>query len=169
MKLKILIASLLFFVASFQLAYAQKFGHINSALIIQDHPKVAAANLELENFQKMLGDSFTIKVKAFEGKYQEFLVASSNGSLSPVVTETRQNELRAEQQALATEEEQLQFRVLQKRESLLKPILGEVDAIIQAIGKEGNYTMIFDTSVAGGILFAEQGDDLTEQVKSKCK
>ena len=168
MKFKILISFFILFGSAFQQLSAQKLGYINSALIIQEHPKVSDANTQLENFQKMLADSFSIQVKAFEAKYKAFLEASNSGTLSPLASQTQQNDLRTEQQSLATEEEQLQFRVLQKREELLKPILSEVDMIIQAIGKEGNYTMIFDTSVAGAILFADQADDITEMVKTRC-
>ena len=167
MKYKIVIA-LLFFVSAFTSMEAQKFGHINSAMLIQDHPKVASANLELENFQKVLADSFSIKVKVFEDKYRMFLEQSNAGTLSAVALQTKQAELKAEQEALATQEEQLQFRLVQRREVLLKPILAEIDGYIQAIGKEGKYTMIFDTSVGGGLLFAVESEDLTEMVKSKC-
>lgn len=165
---KSFLSAILVVIACFALQ-AQKFGYINSAAIIQQHPKVASANTELEQFQKMISDSFAIKVKAFEDKYRTFLEESNSGSLSPVASQTRQTELREEQQALATEEQQLQFRIIQKRETLLKPILSEIDTIIQQIGKEGNYTMIFDTSVAGAILFAEEGDDITALVKDRCK
>lgn len=168
MKFKIIIALLFFFASSIQVISAQKFGHINSALIIRDHPKVAAANLELENFQKLLADSFEIKVKAFEAKYKTFLEQSNTGTLSAVAIQNSQAELKTLQEALATEEQQLQFRMVQRREALLKPILSDIDGFIQAIGKEGNYTMIFDTSVGGALLFAEQGEDLTEMIRSKC-
>ena len=167
MKLQGILSILFLFVASFNLD-AQKFGHINSALLIEQHPKVSVANAQLESFQKVLSDSFAIKVKAFEDKYRLFMEEASKGTLSQVASQNKQVELQAEQQALSTEEQQLKFRILQKREQLLKPILSEVDEIIQAIGKEGNYTMIFDVSVAGGILFAEQGEDLTEMIKSRC-
>ena len=167
MSVRIIFSILFLFIASFGLQ-AQKFGHINSAMIIEQHPRVGVANAELESYQKVLSDSFGIKVKAFEDKYKLFLEEANKGTLSQVALQAKQNELQAEQQALGTEEQQLKFRILQKREELLKPILTEVDTIIQAIGKEGNYTMIFDTSVAGGILYAEQGEDLTEMIKSRC-
>ena len=167
MKGHTILAVLFFFTATFGLQ-AQKFGHINSALIIEQHPRVGVANAQLESFQKVLSDSFAIKIKAFEDRYRLFMEEASKGTLSQVASQTKQSELQAEQQALGTEEQQLKFRILQKREELLKPILTEVDALIQAIGKEGNFTMIFDTSVAGGILYAEQGEDLTEMVKSRC-
>ena len=168
MSQKLFLSLFISFISVLPAINAQKFGHINSAVIIEHHPKVAAANLELESFQKILVDSFTMKAKAFEDKYTAYLQQSNSGTLSQVMAETKQNELRAEQQALSTEEQQLQFRILQRRELLLKPILAEVDAIIQSVGKEGNYTMIFDTSVPGALLFATESEDLTEKVKSGC-
>ncbi|HUR30661.1 MAG TPA: OmpH family outer membrane protein, partial [Saprospiraceae bacterium] len=126
MKFKIVIA-LLFFFAALSSMEAQKFGHINSALLIQDHPKVSSANKELESFQKLLTDSFSIKVKAFEDKYKMFMEQSNTGTLSAVAIQTKQAELKSQQESLATEEEQLQFRLVQRREQLLKPILAEID------------------------------------------
>ncbi len=168
MKFKFFSSLVVVFIASLQMLNAQKFGHINSAMIIESHPKVAEANVQLESFRKMLVDSFSVKVQAFEVKYTTFLEETSTGVLSQVKAEAKQNELKAEQQALSTGEQQVQFRILQKREALLKPILTEVDNAIQAIGKAGNYTMIFDTSVAGALLFAAESDDLTEHVKTSC-
>ena len=149
-------------------AASQKFGHVNTAIIIQEHPNVATANTQLEAFQKSLVDPFKEKTALFQTKVQTFYQESNTGNLSSVQIQTRQAELQAEQKALAEEEDQIQFRILQKREEYLQPILTEVDSIIQSIGKEGRYTMIFDTSVAGALLFATESEDLTAQVQSKC-
>ena len=94
---------------------AQKFGYINSALIIQAHPKVATANAELEAFQKSLLDPFTLKAKAFEEKYKMYLEQAAAGTLSKVDAEAKQAELTTEQQALNTEDQQIQFQLLQKK------------------------------------------------------
>lgn len=168
MKFKFIFSTLVFVLALFQGLTAQKFGHINSGLIIEQHPKVTAANAELEAYQKVLSDSLNMKAQAFEAKYTAYLKEAQTGNLSKVSSDAKEAELRTEQETLKQLEQQYQFRILQRRETLLKPILEEIDAIIQAIGKEGNYTMIFDTSVAGGILFAIESDDLTEAVKGRC-
>ncbi len=149
-------------------ADAQKFGYINSAQIIEAHPKVTGANAELETFQKSQLEPFEIKAKAFQDKYRMYMEDANKGVMSQVTMEAKQNELRTEQQALSEEEQQIQFKILQKREELLKPILTEVDNIIQALGKEGQYTMIFDTSVNGALLYTIESDDLTAAVKAKC-
>ncbi len=147
---------------------AQKFGYINSAQIIEAHPMVSGANAELETFQKSQLEPFEVKAKTFQDKYRKYLEDANSGVMSQVTMEAKQNELRTEQQALGEEEQQIKFKILQKREELLKPILTEVDNIIQAIGKEGQYTMIFDTSVGGALLYTIESDDLTAAVKANC-
>jgi outer membrane protein len=148
---------------------AQKFGYVNSAQLIEAHPKVPTANSELEAFRKSVMDPFEAKAKAFESKYMFFMEEVNAGTLSKVTAQTRQQELQKEQQDLQKEQQQLEFTILQKREALLQPILTEIDGIIQAFGKENAYTMIFDTSVSGALLYATTNDDLTEAIKAKLK
>jgi outer membrane protein len=165
--LKGFLATLILLTGTF--VQAQKFGHLNSALVIESHPDVEGANAQLEAFQKSLMEPFEAKAKAFESKYMFFLEEVNAGTLSRVSAATRQQELQREQQELSTEEQQIQLKIYQKREELLRPILDHIDSVIQAVGQEGKYTMIFDTSVSGAILFLEESNDLTEMVLEKVK
>ena len=158
-----------FIVISTSVAQAQKFGYVNSAQLIEAHPKVPGANTELETFRKSVMEPFETKAKAFETKYMFFVEEVNAGTLSKVTAQTRQQELQKEQQELQTEQQQLEFSIMQKREQLLQPILTEIDTIIQAFGKENAYTMIFDTSVQGAILFTLESENVTEQIKAKFK
>jgi len=106
-----------------QQLHAQKFGHINSAQIIQDHPLIGPANTELEAFQKSLLDPHDVKTKAFETKYHAFVDQANSGTLSQLATQNKQAELQTEQDSLSSEEQQIKFKVMQKREALLQPIL----------------------------------------------
>jgi len=166
---KLILFCLVAFLTGSQQINAQKFGHINSAQIIESHPSIGPANTQLETFQNGLFEPLELKAEAFEAKYRAFLEEANSGTLSQVASQTKQAELQTEQEVLATEEQQIKFKVMQKREELLQPILSEVDSIIQILGKEGNYTMIFDTSVSGALLFAEDGNDLTEAMKARLK
>ena len=155
MKNSLTLLFLSILMTSFQAVQAQKFGHINSAQLIEAHPKVVTANAELEAYRKSVMDPFEAKAKAFESKASFFMAEVNAGTLSKVTAQTRQEELQKEQQDLQTEQQQIEFAILQKREQLLQPILTEIDSIIQAVGKEGSYSMIFDTSVTGPLLFAQ--------------
>jgi outer membrane protein len=148
---------------------AQKFGHVNSATLIESHPKVPAANTQLEEFRKTAMAPLEAKAKEFESRYNFFIAEVNAGTLSKVSAQTRQQELAQEQQALQQEQEQIEFSILQKREQLLQPILTELDSIIQTVGKEGQFTMIFDTSVTGALLYAVESEDLTSSVQARIK
>ena len=50
-----------------------------------------------------------------------------------------------------------------KREELLRPILDRVNVIIQEVGAQDKYTMIFDSSSLG-IAYASPGIDLTDKI-----
>ena len=146
---------------------AQKFGHLNSQLILESHPKVQGASSELDTYTQQENKKFEDKAKAFQAKVDKFRQDVGSGILSQVQIAQQEEALGKEQQELAQEEQQVKFRILQKREELLNPILQSVDVIIKEIGKEEGYTMIFDTSVPGTIIYAIESDDITEKVKAK--
>lgn len=156
-----------FCLLSFQGLQAQRYGHVNSAQLIESHPNVATANAELEAFRKSVSDPFEAKTRTFQSKYEFFMQEMNAGTLSKVSAQTRQEELQKEQDALNTEGQQIQFSIMQKREQLLQPILSHVDSVLQVVAKEGKYTMIFDNSVSGALLYANQGEDITEAVKTR--
>jgi len=150
-----------------QLSFGQKFGHVNSAMLVQNHPGIAPANAELEAYRKSITEPFEVKTKAFQSKYQFYMEEMQAGTLSKVSAASQQEALQKEQDALNQEGQQLQSSIMQKRDDVLKPILVQVDSIITVIGKEGKYTMIFDDSVSGVLLYGNPSEDLTEQVKTR--
>ena len=146
---------------------AQKFGYVNTAVLLQEMPEVQAANSQLETFQKQLMSEGQNKVKAFEQKVAQYQQQANSGDLSQKQIQEKEQELAQEQQSLAQLEQEVQNKILAKREELLTPILQKVDVAIQAIGKEGGYTFIFDASVQGAMLYAPEGDNLIDEVRTK--
>ena len=164
-NMRYILPAVLMFMASW--SFAQKFGHVNSALLVQNHPGITAANAELETFRKSMTDPFEVKTKAFQSKYQFFMEEMQAGTLSKVTADSRQAELAKEQDDLNKEGQQIQYSIMQKRDLILQPILAQVDSMITVIGKEGKYTMIFDNSGNGALLVSNPSDDVTEAVKAK--
>lgn len=169
MKNRFFLVCMTLILMTLQSAQAQKFGYVNSANLIESHPKVAGANTELETYRKSIMDPFEAKAKAFQSKYDFFVQEVNAGTISKVTAQSRAEALQAEQDSLKKEQQQLEFSIIQKRQALLQPILTEIDSIIQVMGKEEKYTMIFDTSVNGGLLFAQETDDLTDKIKARLK
>ncbi|MEM9548111.1 MAG: OmpH family outer membrane protein [Bacteroidota bacterium] len=145
---------------------AQKFAHINSQQLLVDSPLVKTADEQLQTFQNGLISKGQDMVKAFETDYQSYVAEVDAGSLNKIQMGQREAELTKTQEAIQKYEVEVQQKIAAKREELYKPILDKAKVAIDAIGKEGNYTMIFDTGT-NGLLFAVESEDILAQVKAK--
>jgi outer membrane protein len=146
--------------------FAQKFGHINSQQLLIESPLVKAADTKLKTFQEGLIASGQNMVQKFEMDYNNYVAEVEAGGLSKVQMGQREAELGKAQEAIQKYEIEVQQKIANKREELYKPILDKAKIAIDEIGKEGKYTMIFDTGT-NGLLFAVQGEDLLPKVKAK--
>ncbi len=164
MKIRILAtAALMMF---FVLGQAQKLGHINSTQLLIDHPKIKSADEQVLAFQQTQEAEFQAKAEAFQNAYQAFVAKAQSQEYSEVQLQKEQQELVQKEQQLQLLQQQLQQKIIKKREELYAPILLEVEEAVQAIGKENEYTMIFDTSL-GQILYGVETQDITSLVKAK--
>jgi len=120
---------------------AQKYGHVNSGNIIAQLPETKAADSQLI-------------------AYRDQLVKKGEEMATAVQTEE-----------LAQYEQKVMQDMEKRRTELYQPILERVQTVLDEIGKEGGYSMIFDTSILAGnpILFAEDSVDLNAQVIAKMK
>lgn len=161
----VLIAGLLMAATTLS-AQTQKFGHVNSGNLLEMLPEVKNADTELGKLREQLFKDRDAKFAAFQEKYQKAIEAFNSGNLSPKQQQEQEQMIRAEQEKLGQLEQNIQLQIGKKREELLQPILNKLDEAIQAVGKEGGYTMIFDTA-SGGMLFAAEAEDVTPKVKKK--
>lgn len=147
--------------------HAQKFGHVNTAALLEVMPEIATADQLLSAFQEGLIKGGQSKAAAFEADYNKYLQDVNAGTLSKLQQTDRETVLAKTQQEIQQYEQQVQLQVMQKREELLKPILQKIDDAIKAEGKEGGYMFIFDSSVSGALVYAQESDDLLPAVKKR--
>lgn len=146
--------------------FAQKYGYINSSEIIMIHPDVKAADQKLLNFQNELIEKGQGMAKKLEDNYNAYVEEANSGLLSQIQMQEKETALAEEQQAIQQYEVEIQQKILSKREELYQPILNQIQTAVEEVGKENGYTMIFDTST-GGILHADETNDLINKVKAK--
>jgi outer membrane protein len=147
-------------------ANAQKIGHTNAGNLLALMPEAAKADSVLvifRNEKMMKGDSMG---KLFEREYKAFVEAYNAGTVSAANAKKKQEELQKAQQFLQNYGKSMEEDLGILRRQLLQPLVGKLDDAIRAIGKEGNYQVIFDTS-NGSALFAAESDDITALVKAK--
>lgn len=145
---------------------AQKFGHINSQQLLLDSPEVKTADTQLETYQASLLEKGKQMVADFETEYNKYMADVNGNTLSPVERQSREGALSEKQQAIQKYEVEVQQKLGMKREELYQPIIAKINAAIDAVGKEGSYTMIFDTAT-GALLHAVDSEDLIDQVKAR--
>lgn len=161
---KLLLGTLVVFATVCSLS-AQKYGHLNSTLLMQDLPAIKTADSELQTFQTQLTKVGEDMVAAFQKNYDDYIAKSNTGTLSQVQAQEIEAALQQEQTSIQTYQQELQNKVLTKRQELYDPIFSNVRSIIEQYGKDNGYTMIFDSGV-GAILF-ESAEDLTDVIKTK--
>jgi outer membrane protein len=147
-------------------SYSQKFGYLNTQELLLSMPELKIADIQLDALQKELISKGEEMVVRFEADYKAYMNEANSGTLSKVQMQQKEEVLIAKQDELKQYETDIQNRLAIKREELYKPILDKVKMEIEKLGKEGNYTMIFDTA-QGMILHAAENEDLLQIMKTK--
>lgn len=164
-KMKIVGVLMMFAFAITSLS-AQKFGHINSQELLLESPDIKAADSKLEVFQKGLMDKGQQMVVNFESEYKKLMTEANAKTLSPVQLQAKEAALGEKQKAIQKYELEVKQKLALKREELYSPIVAKINKAIQDVGKEGGYTMIFD-SATGALLHAVDSENIMTKVKAK--
>jgi outer membrane protein len=146
---------------------AQKFGHLNSRLLLMEMPEIKSADSEIEAYSKQLLSQGETMVSAFETNYQAYVAEANEGKLSALDMQKKEAALRTEQEGIKKFEIDMQNKLVAKKEQLYAPLLDKVKAAIDKVGKDNGYTMIFDTSVAGAIVHAQETEDVMALIKKE--
>ncbi|MDG2449519.1 MAG: OmpH family outer membrane protein [Saprospiraceae bacterium] len=166
MKRNYIIGCLAFLlIASIDLS-AQKFGYINSQLLISQIPQVKEANANIETLQKQLEKQGQEMVASLQNKYQSLEKKQSQGEISRVQLEAEAQGLKQEEATIAKFQQDSQQKIYEKSESLLKPIRDKIQTAIDDVAKENDFQYVFDQAV-GILLYADTSTDITPMVRTK--
>lgn len=147
-------------------AFGQKVGHINSGLLLQEIPEVKQANSEIEALQTQLQKKGQGMLQELQTKYQALQQQEQNGELSPKEIQDEAAKLRQEEAKLQEFQQNMEQQLAEKQQSLLQPILDNVNNKIAEVAKAEGYTYIIDIS-AGSVLYADESNDILDKVKAK--
>lgn len=163
MKTGTLAAVLLMFAISVQ---AQKFGYVNSALVLSEMPEMKQLQSSLEAFQKVKQKEGETKMQAFEQKRNAAAQKKERLEMTPKEEQTVMAELQKMQEELYAFSETAEREVAEKQQKEMAPILEKVNTAINAVAEKGGYQYIFDAQ-SGVILYADESSDVTEQVMTE--
>ena len=144
---------------------AQKFGKVNTQTIMQALPDVAKANGELEALQKQKENDLKSMQDEFNRKADEYQKGAS--TMNATAKQQKETELQTLQQKIQQAYQDGQQELQKKSSELMQPILTKVRAAIDAVGKAGNFTYIFEEGAA--VYAGTNVVDVTKEVQSKIK
>ena len=155
---------LVLFIAPLSLC-AQKFGHFNSADIIQAMPEYKTSQEELQKLQKQYEDEIKAMQDELTRKSQEY--EKDKATLPDNIKQRREQEM-PELYGRIQQTSQDDQQALQKASGeKMQAIADKVKTAVKAIGDAGGYVYIMD--VTSGIPFISEklSTDITAELKKK--
>ncbi len=145
--------------------FAQKFGHFNSADIIQAMPEYTTAQNEIQQLQTQYENDLKRMQDELQRKYADF--QKEQASLLDNVKQRRITEIQDMeariQQRYQDDQKSLQETSQQKMQAISEKML----AAIKTVGDEGGYVYIMDVSAGVPYISTTLSTDVTAQIKAK--
>lgn len=142
----------------------QKFGHIDSAALLELMPEKKKAEGDLEAFAKEFQTALEDMAKEYEGKVQAFQ-ADEKGMVA-TVRNTKMREIADLERRIQEFQQQAQEEIAKKEQEVLTPIIDKARKAIDEVAKDKGYTYVFDSSL-GVLLYADDSEDVLADVKAK--
>lgn len=150
-------------VAMPSMVFAQKFGTINTETLTQQLPEMKEVQTQLEAASKKYEDEFQNLQQEFQKKFTEF--QNMEETTPQTIKDRRMQELQELDQKIQQFRQTATEDLQRQQQQLLAPVMQKVQAAIQSVGQEGNFTFIFENTVpvyVGGDVV-----DITQMVKTK--
>lgn len=157
---KILLACLIALPA---MAFAQKFGYVNTQDLLANLPAMKEVQTQLEATTSKYEAELTNLRTELEKKYTEF--QQMEESTPQAIKDRRVQEITELEQKIQQFRTTASQDIQAQQEKLMAPIQQQVMTAIQSVGTEGGYTFIFES---GYMLFTgTEVVDVTSAVKAK--
>ncbi len=146
-------------------AQTLKFGHINSSELLSIMPEREAAQRQLQREARSLGEELEKLQVEYNNKLQNYIEAQD--TLSNVVRQLRERELRELQTRIqefqAGAQEDLQMREME----LIQPIFEKIEKAISEVARERGYIYVFDIDANSILYFSDDSEDVLPFVREK--
>ena len=142
----------------------QKFGHIDSAALLEIMPEKAKAEKELEAFAAEFQSALEAMAKEYETKVAAFQQAEQG--MIKTVRDTKVREISDLERRIQEFQQQAQEEIGKKEQEVLTPIIDKARKAIDEVAVEKGFTYVFDASL-GVLLYAKDSEDVMADVKVK--
>lgn len=143
--------------------FAQKFGKVNTQSIMQNLPEIAKINGELQAQQK----TYENDLKSMQDELQRQSDAYEKGksTMNATAQKAKEQELQTLYQKIQQTYQDNSQALQKKQQDLMQPVVTKVRNAIDAVGKAGGYTFIFEDGVA--VYTGTNVEDVTAKVQAE--
>ena len=145
-------------------AFAQKYGHVDAQVIMQELPSYKKAEDSLKIFAKKLDNEMENQYKVYQQRVKDFEEGKAANLFTPGIEQSRMEELQSMQQKMQAFQQGAQTDIQKMEANLLEPVIKAVKESISKVATDNKYAYIFDSSV---LLFHGGGDDIGPLVKKE--
>ena len=149
---------------SFNAQAQDKFGHLDSSVILALMPETKNAEKAIQDYAVELENQLKAMYSEYETKMAE--IQEGQELMTDVVKQSKIQHLEDLQLRINQFQQNSQVELQRKRTEALQPILEKAQNAVNEVAEENGYTYVFDTST-GTIVFKTDSNDITELVKAK--
>ena len=164
------ILAIVFALATFGIASAQKYCVIDSEKVFKSLDEYNKAIAQLDELGKAYQTEVDAKYKSVEELYNNYMAQKSNLSASARAS-VEQQILQKEQEAQKYQQDVLgeDGSLMKKRVELIKPIQTKVFTAIEKYAKAQGYDLVLDKASNASILYYGEAIDHTAQIIEELK
>jgi outer membrane protein len=143
--------------------FAQKFGKVNTQIIMQSLPEISKINGELEATSKQ----YENELKSMQEELQRQSEAYDKGksTMNATAQAAKEQELQQLYQKIQQTFQDNQQSLQKAQQEKMEPVITKVRNAIDAVGKAGGYTYIFEEGVA--VYTGTNVEDVTSKVQAE--
>jgi len=142
-----------------------KFGHVNTAELLQLMPERDSARAELQRYSQMLQQEMETLQLEYQKKVQAYM--EKQDAYSELVRQSKEQELQDMQRRIQEFQSTAQQDYGQKEQELLQPIMKKAEDAINRVGEENGFIYIFDLSAGNVVFHSEKSVDVLPLVKTE--
>lgn len=145
--------------------FAQKFGHLNSADIMQAMPEYKTAQTEIQNLEKQYGNELQLMESELAKKSEAY--EKEKATLPANIAQRRETELQEIYGRMQQFYQDSQMKLQQASQEKMNVLVEKITKAIKEVGVAGGYLYIFDTSSGIPYISETLSTDVTGEVKRK--
>lgn len=144
-------------------AQSVKFGLVDTQSILTALPDTKTAQDKITALSKEFQDQDSKFIAALQKKMEDY--QNLPASTPQATKDALAKEIQADQQKIVEFEQNAQTEMQKAQEREMAPVITKVRDAIQAVGKEGGYTLIQEMGAA--LYYGTPAEDITAAVKAK--